>query len=49
MTGMELRRLRNNKYKEITFCNHFSFGPNCFLVHGAKTELLLLRPNANEV
>lgn len=48
MTGMELRRLKNHKYKEIVVCNHFSFGANCFLVHNGKPELLLLRQNANE-
>jgi hypothetical protein len=48
MTGMELRRLKNHKYKEILVCNHFSFGANCFLVHNGRPELLLLRQNANE-
>jgi hypothetical protein len=43
MTGMELRRLKNNKFKEIVFFNHFSFGANCFLVHSYKSELLMLR------
>lgn len=49
MTGIELRRLKNNKYREIAFCNHFSFGVNCFLVHNGRSELLLLRHSANEV
>lgn len=48
MTGMELKRLKNNKYKEIAFFNHFSFGANCFLVHSHKSQLVLLRVNANE-
>ena len=43
MTGMELRRLKNNKFKEISFFNHFSFGANCFLVHSYRTQLALLR------
>ena len=48
MTGMELRRLKNSKFKEISFFNHFSFGANCFLVHSYRSQLVLLRVNNNE-
>ena len=48
MTGMELKRLKNNKYKEIAFFNHFSFGANCFLVHSHKSQLVLLRVYTND-
>lgn len=48
MTGMELRRLKNNRYKEIAFFNHISFGANCFLVHSHKSELMVIRVNVND-
>lgn len=47
MTGMELRRIKNNRFKEIAICNHFSFGLNCFLVHNAKSSLQILRLGPN--
>jgi hypothetical protein len=49
MTGMELRRLKNHKFKEIAAFNHFSFGANCFLAHLGKSSLALLRVNGNDV
>ena len=48
MTGMELKRIKNHKYKEIVVCNHFSFGVNCFFVQNGRPELLLLRQTPNE-
>jgi hypothetical protein len=49
MTGMELRRLKNHKFKEISAFNHFSFGANCFMAHSGKSSLTLLRVNGNDV
>ena len=48
MTGIELKRLKNSKFKEISFFNHFSFGANCFLVHSYKSQLVLFRVNNQE-
>ena len=43
MTGVELRRLKKSKYKEIAFFNHFSAGANSFLLHSNRSQLHLLR------
>jgi len=48
MTGMELRRLKNNKFKEISFFNHFSYGANCFLVHSYRAQVTLFRINQTD-
>jgi len=40
--------LKNNKYKEIAFFNHFSAGANSFLVHSNRSQLNMLRLTVND-